>query len=213
LKVPQEATPHALSDTRSRRPAQSRSQLPQGRKSALVEEALARYLNPERNRLLDDAVLRRLDGLTRNVGVMARDVAVATETLSLFVRYFLTITPPLPQADQDAARILGRQRFEVFVAQVGRRLGSNHRLVSEVLESIAAHNPDLSATARDDAPLKSTSSRHHARPASTHEATVMPSLDVARLCGGKMRPRFATASKPMFSAVKPNADAISPRPQ
>jgi hypothetical protein len=125
-----------------------------GAKSALVEEALGRYLNPERNRLLDDAVLRRLDGLTKAVGVVARDVAIATETLSLFVRYFLTITPPLPQAEQDAARALGRQRFEVFVAQVGRRLGSDHRLVSEVLESIAAHNPDLFATATDDAPLK-----------------------------------------------------------
>ena len=125
-----------------------------GAKSALVEEALGRYLNPERNRLLDDAVLRRLDGLTRSIGVVARDVAIATETLSLFVRYFLTITPPLPQAEQDAARALGRQRFEVFVAQVGRRLGSDHRLVSEVLESIAAHNPDLFAAASDDAPLK-----------------------------------------------------------
>ena len=30
-----------------------------GAKSAIVEEALDRYLNPERNRLLDDAVLRR----------------------------------------------------------------------------------------------------------------------------------------------------------
>jgi hypothetical protein len=60
----------------------------------------------------------------------------------------------LPQTEQDAARALGRQRFEVFVAQVGRRLGTDHRLVSEVLESIAAHNPDLFATATDDAPVK-----------------------------------------------------------
>ena len=138
-----------------------------GAKSALVEEALGRYLNPERNRLLDDAVLRRLDGLTRSVGVVARDVAIATETLSLFVRYFLTITPPLPQAEQDAARALGRQRFEVFVAQVGRRLGSDHRLVSEVLESIAAHNPDLFATATDDAPLKPAAPERKPDPVST----------------------------------------------
>jgi hypothetical protein len=34
------------------------------------------------------------------------------------------------------------------------RLGSDHRLVSEVLESIAAHNPDLFAAASDDPPLK-----------------------------------------------------------
>jgi AcrR family transcriptional regulator len=122
-----------------------------GAKSALVEEALARYLDPERRRLLDDAALRRLDTVSKQVSTVARDVAIATETLSLFVRYFLTITPPLPQPEQDAARAIGRQRFEVFVAQVGRRLASDHRLVSEVLESIAAHNPDLFGTAADDA--------------------------------------------------------------
>lgn len=121
-----------------------------GAKSALVEEALERYLNPERRRLLDDAALRRLDTVSKQVSTVARDVAIATETLSLFVRYFLTITPPLPQPEQDAARAVGRQRFEVFVAQVGRRLASDHRLVSEVLESIAAHNPDLFGTAIDD---------------------------------------------------------------
>lgn len=121
-----------------------------GAKSALVEEALERYLNPERRRLLDDAALRRLDTMSKQVSTVARDVAIGTETLSLFVRYFLTITPPLPQPEQEAARAVGRQRFEVFVAQVGRRLGSDHRLVSEVLESIATHNPDLFGTALDD---------------------------------------------------------------
>lgn len=122
-----------------------------GAKSALVEEALDRYLDPERRRLLDDAALRRLDTQSKSLSTIARDVAIATETLSLFVRYFLTITPPLPQPEQDAARALGRQRFEVFVAQVGRRLASDNRLVSEVLESIREHNPDLFGTAVDDA--------------------------------------------------------------
>lgn len=123
-----------------------------GAKSALVEEALDQYLNPERRRMLDEATLRRMDRMSSSLSTVGRDVAIATETLSLFVRYFLTITPPLPQSEQDAARALGRQRFEVFVAQVGRRLASDHRLVSEVLESIAAHNPDLFATAADDEP-------------------------------------------------------------
>ncbi|MEQ1612092.1 MAG: CopG family transcriptional regulator [Hyphomicrobiaceae bacterium] len=121
-----------------------------GAKSALVEEALERYLNPEKRRLLDDAALRRLDMQSKSLSLIARDVAIATETLSLFVRYFLTITPPLPTPEQDSARALGRQRFEVFVAQVGRRLASDNRLVSEVLESITAHNPDLFSTAGDD---------------------------------------------------------------
>lgn len=121
-----------------------------GAKSAIVEEAVDRYLNPEKRRLLDDATLRRLDTMSRSLSTIARDGAIATETLSLFVRYFLTITPPLPVPEQDAARALGRQRFEVFVAQVGRRLASDQRLVSEILESIAAHNPDLFSKPDDD---------------------------------------------------------------
>jgi hypothetical protein len=48
--------------------------------------------------------------------------STSTETLALFVRYFLTITPPLPQSEQEPARLLGKERFQVFVAQVGRRL-------------------------------------------------------------------------------------------
>jgi hypothetical protein len=49
-----------------------------------------------------------------------RDLSVTAETIALFVRYYLTITPPLPSGDQDAARALGRERFEMFVAQVGK---------------------------------------------------------------------------------------------
>ena len=95
----------------------------QGAKSALVEEALRAQPGAAAHPGLDDALARRLDELNRNVARIGRDVAIATETLALFVRYFLTITPPLPQSEQEPARLLGRERFQVFVAQVGRRLG------------------------------------------------------------------------------------------
>jgi len=49
---------------------------------------------------------------------MARDLAIVAETLALYVRYFLTMTPPLPQSEHQAAQLLGKQRFQVFVAQV-----------------------------------------------------------------------------------------------
>jgi hypothetical protein len=47
--------------------------------------------------------------------------------------------------------LLGKQRFQVFVAQVGRRLAGEQRLFSEVLETIAGNEPDLFAVAADDA--------------------------------------------------------------
>lgn len=125
-----------------------------GAKSALVEEALRASLEPRQHEGVEDALARRLNEVSKALGTVKRDVAIVTETLALFVRYFLTITPPLPESEQEPARLLGKERFHVFVAQVGRRLASDHRLVSEVLESIAENEPDLFATASDDAPLK-----------------------------------------------------------
>ena len=140
------------------------AKLRNGAKSALVEEALDRRLNPEKYPLIDDALLRRLDEQAAGLATLKRDAAINTEMISLFVRYFLTVTPPLADSEQQPARALGRQRFEVFVAQIGRRLASDRRLVSDVLESIAVHNPDLFATATDDAPLKPPPAGSPSRP-------------------------------------------------
>jgi hypothetical protein len=125
-----------------------------GGKSALVEEALVANLTPQQVPGINDLLARRLDDLSRISKTIERDVAIVTETLSLFVRYYLTVTPPLPTDEQEAARLLGRERFQVFVAQIGRQLAGDQRLVSEVLESIAFTNPDLFATAGDDAPFR-----------------------------------------------------------
>lgn len=131
-----------------------------GGKSALVEEALRASLAPEQHPGVEEVLARRLDDLSKSVATIRRDVAIATETLALFVRYYLTITPPLPQSEQEPARLLGRERFQVFVAQIGRRLAGDQRLVSEVLETIAINEPDLFATADDDAPLKHRPARN-----------------------------------------------------
>jgi predicted DNA-binding protein len=145
------------------------ARLRNGAKSALVEEALDRRLHPEKYPLIDDALLRRLDEQAASLATLRRDAAINTEMISLFVRYFLTITPPLADSEQQPARALGRQRFEVFVAQIGRRLASDRRLVSDVLQSIAVHKPDLFATAADDAP---TPTPQPAQPKSSLRPTV-----------------------------------------
>jgi predicted DNA-binding protein len=125
-----------------------------GSKSAIVEEALDRRLNPEKYPFIGDALLRRLDEQSRTIATLKRDTVIVAEMLSLFVRYFLTITPPLGEREQQPARALGKERFQVFVAQIGRRLASDRRLVSEILESIATHSPDLLTTIGEDIPLK-----------------------------------------------------------
>lgn len=112
-------------------------------KSAIVDAALDRFLNPERDASGDAALIRRLDRMSRQLDHVDRDLSIIAETVALFARYYLTITPPLPSGDQDAARALGRERFERFVAQVGKRVAAGATLVAEVLEKVSTSNPDL----------------------------------------------------------------------
>jgi hypothetical protein len=116
---------------------------PGANKSAIVDAALDRFLNPERDASGDAALLRRLDRISRQLERTDRDLSVLAETVALFVRYYLTITPPLPAGDQDAARALGRERFEMFVARVGKRVASGGRLVADVMDRVSTSNPDL----------------------------------------------------------------------
>jgi hypothetical protein len=123
---------------------------PGANKSTIVDAALDRFLNPERDKTGDAALVRRLDRMSSQLDRIDRDLGITAETLALFVRYYLTITPPLPRADQDAARSLGRERFEMFVAEVGKRVGSGARLVTEVLDKVSTSKPDVFARQLDE---------------------------------------------------------------
>jgi hypothetical protein len=125
-----------------------------GSKSALFEEAMRANLEPQQVVGPEESLARGLHDLNTTIGTMARDLAIVAESLALYVRYFLTMTPPLPESERQAAHLLGRKRFQVFVAQVGRRIASDHRLASEVLKTIAVNSPDLFAKASDDAALE-----------------------------------------------------------
>jgi len=110
---------------------------PGASKSAITDAALAAFLSPERDDQRDAAIIRRLDRLSLQLDRLERDQTIVSESLALFVRYYLTITPPLPEAEQDAARPLGKERFEFFVAQLGRRLAGGKTMIRDVLEEIA----------------------------------------------------------------------------
>jgi predicted transcriptional regulator len=119
-------------------------------KSAVVSKAVQIYLDPERDPTSDAALLRRLDRFGKVQERIERDTTIAIEILALFVRYYLTITPPLPSSDQDGARALGRERFEMFVAQIGRRIAGGSKLITEVLETVRRESPDLFSTDIDE---------------------------------------------------------------
>jgi hypothetical protein len=108
-------------------------------KSEILERALQAYLGAEADGA--DGGPTRLLALQqerneRALGRLERDVAIATELLATFVRYFVTITPPLPATETEAARALGQQRFRQVVAEIARRLNSDDHLIARVLDQL-----------------------------------------------------------------------------
>ena len=69
-------------------------------------------------------------------------LGVTAETLALFVRFWLTITPPLPNDAQAAAQIKGRERYEGFIETLGRRLQKGQSFLREIPDDIVNEKPD-----------------------------------------------------------------------
>ncbi|WP_309245826.1 P-type conjugative transfer protein TrbG [Burkholderia pseudomallei] len=77
-------------------------------KSSIVAAALASWLSPDAGDQREAAIAKRLDRLTRQFERLERDQNIEIETLALFVRYFLTVSTPVPEAHQEAARAQGK---------------------------------------------------------------------------------------------------------
>jgi len=106
---------------------------PGATKSAITEDALRAYLDPDRTAARDHILLQRLDRIEKRQNAMERDLALCLETLGQFVLYWLTRTDPIPEAERDAAQILGQRRFEFFIDQVARRVISDAPLSKRAL--------------------------------------------------------------------------------
>jgi hypothetical protein len=105
-------------------------------KSSIVAAALASFLSPDGGDRREAAIARRLDQLTRQFDKLERDQNILIETIALYVRYYLSVTLPVPEAHQEAVRAQGRARFEQFVQQLARHLQRGNSLVKEVHEEV-----------------------------------------------------------------------------
>ena len=99
---------------------------PGASKSAILADAVHAWLNRRGTQELDDRFGLRLDRISTQLGRIERDQQIVIESLALFVRYYLTTNAPLPEPDQ-AARAVGRDRFQAFIDQVGRQIAGGGR--------------------------------------------------------------------------------------
>ena len=109
-------------------------------RSAIVEAAVTSWMSPDGADRMEAAFARRLDRLSRQVQRLERNAGLTTEALALFVRFWLAVTPPLPDEDQAAAQVKGRKRYEGFVETLGRRYASGKSLLDEIPEDIAGRD-------------------------------------------------------------------------
>ncbi len=105
-------------------------------KSQIVEAALAAFLSPDGADQREAAIVRRLDRLTRAVERLERDVSIGNEAVALFVKFWLTTTPPMSEDMREAAQASGKDRYGGFVETLGRRLAKGRTLAKEVSEDV-----------------------------------------------------------------------------
>jgi hypothetical protein len=108
-------------------------------KSAVIEAAVASFLSADASERLEAVFARRMDRIGRQIDGLDEDLAIVGETLSLFIRFWLTITPPLPDSAQASARAKGAERFESFLQTLGRKLAGGDRFLKELSRDVDAN--------------------------------------------------------------------------
>ena len=79
------------------------------------------------------------------------------------MRFWLTITPPLPSDAQAAAQVKGRERYEGFIEALGRRLQKGQSLLQEIPNDITGRTmPESMTDSADD--IIRTGSLHKGAP-------------------------------------------------
>ena len=109
--------------------------------SLVVEAAVASFLSPDDAERREALITRRLDQIDRRMTRLERDVGIAVETLAVFIRFWITTTPALPEPAAQAARAKSAERYEAFITALGRRLVKGPKLRQEIPEDVSESEP------------------------------------------------------------------------
>ena len=105
--------------------------------SLIAEAAIASFLSPDDAQRREAVVAKRLDQIDRRLTRIERDVGISVETMAVFVRFWLTTTPALPEPAAQAARAMAGKRYEAFITALGRRLAQGPKLRQEISEDVS----------------------------------------------------------------------------
>ncbi len=101
-------------------------------KSLVAEAAIAAFLEPPAHERHEAALMRRLDHQVHDAARLERNLMILTELTALFVRQWLVVAPVIGEAGQAAAQARGRERYQGFLAALGRRLARGAQLADDI---------------------------------------------------------------------------------
>jgi hypothetical protein len=114
-------------------------------KSLVAEAAIGSFLSPDDSDRREAAITKRLDRIVRVLERLERNDGITLETIALFIRFWLTSTPALPEQSSPATRAKGAERYDRFVDALGRRLSSG----STVLKEVSIELPEIGNAGQD----------------------------------------------------------------
>lgn len=104
--------------------------------SGIVNDALAAHFKGEHAQSFMNALLRRLDQMTRILETSKRDHIVHAEAFGLFMRYFLTVIPPVGPKDKEAAQAEGHSRFETYLESLRTILADGDPILMSAMDDV-----------------------------------------------------------------------------
>ncbi len=107
-------------------------------RSLVAEAAIASFLSPDADEQREAAIAKRLDRLDRRQTRLERDVGIGVEMIALFIRFWLSNTPPPPETERAAMRRQGGDRYDAFIEALGRRLAKGPKVRQEIGEDVEA---------------------------------------------------------------------------
>ena len=97
-------------------------------KAAIIAKALDAWFARKGHDELEIRFAKRLDHLTNQITRIERNSNILIESLSLLIRYTLTVSAPVGELS-DEERKLGRDRFEEFAERVAQQLATGRRTI------------------------------------------------------------------------------------
>ena len=123
------------------------AQKPGASRSSIVRAAVTAYLDREGANEVEFLFRERLDRISGQLKRIEHTQMLTIESVALFFRHQLGLSPQLNAIDQRAVQALGRDRFQAFVAQVHTRVAGGRSASADMIDRARL-------LANDDAPIR-----------------------------------------------------------